>query len=64
MKVRDVIKRLRVDGWYQIPSKGGHRQFKHPVKPGRATVSGSMNDDVDPGTLKSIWDQAQLPRIK
>lgn len=61
MKVRDVIKRLETDGWYRIPSKGGHRQFKHAVKKGRVTVAGKPAADVPIKTLKSIWRQAQLP---
>jgi predicted RNA binding protein YcfA (HicA-like mRNA interferase family) len=40
MKVRDVLKLLKADGWYKVPAKGGHRQFKHPTKPGRATSPG------------------------
>jgi predicted RNA binding protein YcfA (HicA-like mRNA interferase family) len=40
MKVRDVVKRLERDGWYLVPSKGGHRQFKHPTKRGKVTVPG------------------------
>ena len=63
MKVRDVIRRLEQDGWYQIKSKRGHRNFKHPTKRGRVTVPGRPNDDVAPGTLKSIWRQAQLPEV-
>jgi predicted RNA binding protein YcfA (HicA-like mRNA interferase family) len=58
MKVREVIKRLEADGWYRVKSKGGHRQFKHPTKPGRVTVSGKMNHDLPEGTLKSIYRQA------
>ena len=27
------------DGWYQVAQKGSHRQFKHPVKPGRVTIA-------------------------
>ena len=61
MKVRDVVRRLEADGWYRIKSKSGHRQFKHPTKAGRVTVSGQMNVDVPIKTLKSIWRQAQLP---
>ena len=38
MKVRDVLKLLKADGWYRVPAKGGHRQFKHPTKPGKVTV--------------------------
>ena len=61
MKVREVIERLEADGWYRIPSKGGHRQFKHLVKKGRVTVAGKLGVDVPIKTLKSIWRQAQLP---
>ncbi len=61
MKVREAIKRLEADGWYRIPSRGGHRQFKHPIKKGRVTVAGKPGVDVPIKTLKSIWRQAQLP---
>jgi predicted RNA binding protein YcfA (HicA-like mRNA interferase family) len=60
MKVREVIKRLEVDGWYLARTRGSHRQFKHPEKPGTVTVSGKPNVDVPIGTLKNIWIQAQL----
>ncbi|MFN6529203.1 type II toxin-antitoxin system HicA family toxin [Nostoc sp. ChiSLP03a] len=60
MKVRDVIKRLEADGWYLDRTKGSHRQFKHPDKPGTVTVAGKLNVDVPIGTLKNIWRQAQL----
>jgi predicted RNA binding protein YcfA (HicA-like mRNA interferase family) len=58
MKVREVLRRLKSDGWVQIKSRGGHRQFKHPVKKGRVTVSGKMSDTLPPGTLASIFRQA------
>jgi predicted RNA binding protein YcfA (HicA-like mRNA interferase family) len=59
--VRDVLRRLRQDGWYQVKSGGSsHRQFKHPTKPGRVTVAGHEHADVPPKTLASIWRQAQL----
>jgi predicted RNA binding protein YcfA (HicA-like mRNA interferase family) len=61
MRVREVIKRLEADGWYQVRAKGGHRQFKHSVKSGRVTVAGKPGVDVPIKTLKSIWKQAQLP---
>jgi predicted RNA binding protein YcfA (HicA-like mRNA interferase family) len=60
MKVREIIKRIEVDGWYRIKAKGGHRQYKHPVKPGRVTVPGQMNDELDRKTEKSILKQAGL----
>jgi predicted RNA binding protein YcfA (HicA-like mRNA interferase family) len=52
---------LTRDGWYRVKSQGGHRQFKHPTKRGRVTVSGKLNKDMPEGTLKNIWRQAQLP---
>ena len=60
MKVREVLKLIAKDGWYLVPSRGGHRQFKHPSKPGRVTISGNLGDDVAPGTLRSILRQAGL----
>jgi predicted RNA binding protein YcfA (HicA-like mRNA interferase family) len=58
MKVREVLRRLRDDGWVRVKSKGGHRQFKHPTKPGRVTVSGKLSHTIPSGTLKSIFQQA------
>lgn len=58
MTVREVLRRLRSDGWYLVKSRGGHRQFKHPTKPGRVTVSGSAHHDLEPGTWRSIQKQA------
>jgi len=60
MKVRIVIQRLEADGWYLARTRGSHRQFKHPIKLGKVTVSGKMGDDVKKGTLGSILRQAGL----
>jgi len=60
MKVRDLIKLLEERGWYLARTKGSHRQFKSPTKPGTVTVSGKPNVDVPPGTLNSILKQAGL----
>lgn len=62
MKVRDVIKLIEVDGWYLVVTKGSHRQYKHPVKPGRVTIAGHPRDDLAPGTLNSVLKQAQLSK--
>ena len=48
------------DGWYLARSRGSHRQYKHPTKPGLVTVAGKPGDDVAPGTLNSILKQAGL----
>lgn len=61
MKVRDVIKLIEKDGWYLVRQKGSHKQFKHKTKKGLVTVAAhKMSDDVAPGTLNSIYKQAQL----
>jgi len=58
MKVRDVLKKLKSEGWLQIRQKGSHRQFGHPTKKGLVTVAGKESDDIPPGTLNSIGKQA------
>jgi predicted RNA binding protein YcfA (HicA-like mRNA interferase family) len=62
MKVREILRLLREDGWHLVVTEGSHRQFKHPAKPGRVTVSGHPGDDVHPKTLKSILAQAGLKK--
>jgi predicted RNA binding protein YcfA (HicA-like mRNA interferase family) len=63
MKVREIIAMLEAEGWYLAATRGSHRQFKHPVKPGRVTVAGRPSDDLAPGTLNSIFKQAQIKRV-
>ncbi len=60
MKVRDVLRLIEEDGWYLVATRGSHRQYKHPVKPGRVTIAGAPGHDVAPGTLQSILKQARL----
>lgn len=63
MKVRDIIKLLEADGWYLTNTEGSHRQFKHPAKKGKVTVSGKPSDEVRKGTLSSILKQAGLKEL-
>ena len=58
MKVRELIKLLEEDGWYQARMKGSHRQFKHPEKSGTVTVAGKASADIPKGTLNSALKQA------
>ena len=64
MKVRDIIALIEADGWYLVATKGSHRQYKHPNKPGRVTIAGHLSDDLAPGTLNSIFKQAQLKKLR
>jgi predicted RNA binding protein YcfA (HicA-like mRNA interferase family) len=59
-KVRDVIKLLEADGWQLVRTKGSHRQYHHPVKPGTVTVAGHPAQDMAPGTHNNILKQAGL----
>lgn len=60
MKVRDAINLIEKDGWYLARTRGSHRQFKHPHKPGLVTIAGHPNVDIPRGTLNSIRKQAGL----
>ncbi len=58
VKVKDVLERLKEDGWELVNVEGSHRQFKHPTKPGKVTVSGKPSHDIAPGTYANIKRQA------
>jgi predicted RNA binding protein YcfA (HicA-like mRNA interferase family) len=60
MKIRDVVKLLKKDGWRVVARKGSHIQFKHPTKKGRVTIAGHPSHSLAPGTLNSILKQAKL----
>ena len=60
MKIRDLLRLLRDDGWVLARTRGSHEQYRHPTKPGLVTVAGKSNDDIAPGTLNNILKQAGL----
>ncbi|SDC45678.1 type II toxin-antitoxin system HicA family toxin [Actinokineospora iranica] len=59
-KVGEVIRLIESDGWYLVCTSGSHRQYKHPVKPGRTTVAGKPSETLHPRTEKSILRQAGI----
>ena len=62
MKVRDLIALIEGDGWRLVRSKGSHRQYRHPTKPGTVTVAGNPSVDIPPGTLNNVLKQAGLKK--
>jgi predicted RNA binding protein YcfA (HicA-like mRNA interferase family) len=62
MKVRELITLIEADGWFEVRTKGSHRQFRHPTKPGTVTVAGKPGTDVPPGMLNSVLKQAGLKK--
>ncbi len=57
MSSRDIIQRLRREGWVKVNQKGSHTQWKHPQRPGRVTVPHPKRE-LPVGTLRSICRQA------
>jgi len=61
VKVKQVLKLLKEDGWFLVAQKGSHKQYKHPQKTGRVTVPDhGRNKDLAKGTENSILKQARL----
>jgi predicted RNA binding protein YcfA (HicA-like mRNA interferase family) len=54
---RDIISRLKADGWELVNVRGSHHQYKHPLREGRVTVP-HPKKDFPKGTLRSIFKQA------
>lgn len=62
MKVGELIRLLKRNGWKLIRTKGSYRQFKNPGKPGTVTVAGKPSVQLPAGTLSSVLKQAGLKR--
>jgi predicted RNA binding protein YcfA (HicA-like mRNA interferase family) len=60
MKVRDIIRLVEDDGWFLVRTRGSHRHYKHPTKPGLVTIAGHPGVDMPKGTLNSVLKQAGL----
>jgi predicted RNA binding protein YcfA (HicA-like mRNA interferase family) len=61
-KVRDAIRLVERDGWYHVRTRGSHRHFHHPEKPGTVTIAGHPREDLPSGTWIGIQEQAGLRR--
>lgn len=59
MTAAEIEKEIREDGWYYKNTKGSHKHFKHPVKPGKVTIP-QHKGDLDKKTIESIRRQARL----
>ena len=59
-KVREAIRLVERDGWLLVRTRGSHRQYRHPDKPGAVTIAGKLNDDLPRGTWASVVKRAGL----
>jgi predicted RNA binding protein YcfA (HicA-like mRNA interferase family) len=59
-KVREALRLVQEDGWVFVGQQGSHRQFEHPRKPGRVTISGRESKELAPKTWATIMRQAGL----
>lgn len=55
MTAREIMSRLRREGWMERSGKGSHLIFK---KAGRRVVVSNHSGDIPAGTLRSICEQA------
>jgi predicted RNA binding protein YcfA (HicA-like mRNA interferase family) len=54
---RDIIKRLKDDGFELVSVRGSHHKFRH-VSSGRIVIVPHPRRDIPQGTVHSIYDQA------
>lgn len=64
LRVRDLIRIVERDGWFQVRQTGSHRQYHHPIKSGTVTIAGAPNVELPPKTLRSILRQAGIEEQK
>jgi predicted RNA binding protein YcfA (HicA-like mRNA interferase family) len=57
MNSRQLIKKLKDEGWYLDGGKGDHEKFKHSEKPGHVVIP-HPRKDMPIGTLRNIFRQA------
>ncbi|PZO17872.1 MAG: hypothetical protein DCF25_10515 [Leptolyngbya foveolarum] len=45
-KIRELKQLLRKEGFKEVPGKGSHTNWVHPLYPGKITVSGKNGSDA------------------
>lgn len=61
MNSADLIKQLEADGWMLRGTKGSHRIYTHPHKPGHISVP-HPKKDLGVGLSQKLIKQAGLKR--
>lgn len=59
MDSKELIRRLKEDGWYEDRVKGSHHVFKHPTKPGHLSVP-HPKKDLGTGLVSKLLKAAGL----
>jgi len=57
MNSKEIIKKLKQDGWELVNVKGSHHKFKHPERKNPVTVP-HPKKEFPIGTLRNIYKQA------
>ena len=60
VKVSQAIRCIEAAAWELARTRGSHRQFRHPDRPGLVTIAGKPSDTLHPKTWASIVKQAGL----
>ncbi len=56
----DLLRALRRDGWVETRQRGSHRMLRHPEKLGLVVVPMHRGEDIPPGTVARILEDAGL----
>ncbi|MBI5802237.1 MAG: type II toxin-antitoxin system HicA family toxin [Verrucomicrobia bacterium] len=59
-RIRDITRRVADDVWKLVRTRGSHRHFKHPSKPGLGTIAGHPGVDMLKGTIICALDSASV----
>lgn len=60
LKPREMERLILADGWIFKSQQGSHRNYIHPVKPGKVTIPFHQGRDLTKKTENSIKRQAGL----
>jgi len=60
VKVREVIKQLKDDGWVEVRQESSHRTFRKPGVERNVVVNGVDSKEVAPGVLSKIRRETGL----
>ena len=60
MKVQELVKLVKLHGWFEVRQTGSHKIFKHLNKKETLSIPFHKSRDIPTGTLNAILKKAGI----
>lgn len=64
MKCSELMRMLKIDGWFIVRQEGSHVIMRHPIKEGQVSVPNHGSKEVKKGLLVALLKKVDIKTNK